>query len=211
MANPTARWNWSFPTEGQDPWYTPFDTFATAIDLTVYSTTAALSLSANSYYQQPLPPRYTAVISTYMADFLSFQGTTNAEPAWFILSAAPYGAFVGSFSVANSGGMALLGLTGELVALKSSYIANNSPADNVVTFRACIQPGSITNPGSAWRVLLQNELFNERLNASQTFSPGAGNYSVQLQGQMYIRTIFGASSLCYLRGRWLLDALQVRS
>ena len=109
---PTSHYGWTLPTEGQDPWYSTMDTLFNAIDTSVHSV------------QTGMVTHMTMVISAYPNPALFIPNVANvgAGGTWLVLSAAPYGRFVGSFSLVTSGAQAAfdLRITGDF----STFIAS---------------------------------------------------------------------------------------
>lgn len=194
MSNPTATFSWQYPSENQDPWFSQFDTFASAIDLQVASAqTRVTSL------EQAMLPRITQVLSVYPSGTgPTIQGSTTPT-AWTIMSAAPYGRFVGSFSVLNSGVVvAFTWYPSMFFGGAGAFMA----AAAKVQWRGVVLPGSITVPNSDGSQGWNWPATTNGNHLPQAFfgvtSLGPGNFSIEMQGRLV--TFANAES------RWSWDA-----
>ena len=180
MSNPTANWGWQFPTENQEPWYTAFDTFASAMDTTV-----------QSVYQQPLAPHATLVFSAKPGTgAMSLIGSTTI-PDWSVLSDGSYGRWASSFTLINSAPLALfdMRLYGFVNSGYTSWATNGA----VIQARLVINPGSIgtfTSDGE-FRCAAQGGAMH--LSHVFVMSLGQGNYSLEVQGRFL--SLAGQSSI----------------
>src|SRR5262249_24957809 len=100
MPNPTTAWNWTLPYENQDPWYPAIASTFDQIDATV-----------GSVQQIALAPRTTSLFSYFFATGVMLINSTTMVPMgadgnWTVLSAAPFGRFVNSFTLIASGAQA---------------------------------------------------------------------------------------------------------
>ena len=211
MSNPTVRFNWAFPTESSEPWYTAFDTFATAIDLTVFSVS-----------QQPLPPHCTLVLSRLIVgDSQGLVVSSTGGSDWRTMSDGENGggAWVGSFAIATSGSKALVDFSYgvRMWDIGTTTIRAFAPsASTGLTFytRGVINPGSITvpDPGQVNQVgRAINDTSALHLRVVSVVSLGTGNYSLALE-RLFIRgATAGLCSMAQVRGPAYCVVTEVRS
>ena len=170
MSNPTAYFQWTQPTENQEPWAAAFDGLITAIDLTVHS-----------IQQQPLPPYATVVISAAALPGIFFWPPATAAPAWSPLSWSGYGRLVGSFTIHNSGAQALIRAS---IGNTFLYYPLSLFLDGGVTvyFRAVVNPGSVwMESDSAWFVFARVANMNYDFQGVTVPALVPGAYSLELQ------------------------------
>lgn len=175
MGNPTGIYGWTFPVEGQDPFYQAFDDFASGVDVTVSSV------------ERVTGTRHTLVLSNAPSGVLSVSSATAvllpAGDYFTVMSQAPLGRHVGSFSLVRSGAQARLELTTQGRCNGNGTVQTGG---GTVAFR-CI----ITGNGMTSLAVPQNSLFwsftpgvtevRQHLGWTATVSLGPGAYSCELQ------------------------------
>ena len=181
MANPTQYYSWSYPTQNQDPWFTTFDTFASAIDAAVHSVDVrASSLEAES------PGRMTLVLSHFANNnamgISSATATIGSPILWTILSSAPTGRLSGAFTVVASGAQVLTSLTGYIYSEATGAITANTILH---FFRVIVNPGSLVIGGNSAFVAVHNivGVFQPfHFQSVDSFAPNA--YTTELQARV---------------------------
>lgn len=178
MADPSPTYGWQLPTQGQDPWITPVNSIFQAVDEAV-----------GSIQQEAHAPFLTTVVS-FIAEEAGYilpncdDGTTSFQ----VMSAAPLGVFIGSFTVTRANRLALFDIRLTMVA--SGFYAASQPARDLA-IRLVVNPGSISVPdtstGFMWRH--GHGMFTDAPHWSATVwgitSLGPGNYSVGVDQVTY--------------------------
>ena len=181
MASPTANYSWTLPADGQDPWYTTFDTLMSAIDVSVRSVQNLASTRA-----------YLVVSATPAASFTMAGSSTVAN--WTTLSMAAYGACVGSFAIYGQGAYARIDIDTTRYLVGSATIV---PPGALVQYRAVVNPGSITVAESHWLQLLQAGVDHRHYYSSAVTSLGVGNFSATFQSRIFLPASAVHSSIGY--------------
>lgn len=193
MSNPTQFYAWTQPSPNQDPFDVTFDAMVSAQDTTIRS----VELLA--------PNRLSVVISHYPTTTTCIGFTTAL--AFTVMSQAPFGRLVSSFSLVRSGAQVLLDLKG-YAYLQTGVISLQNNTE--LFFRAVIQPGSISVPSnkantvldSGWLVSPFGTMVHVPLGFTAVTSLGPGNFSIELQAGGIATT--GGSVFAMNTNDWLV-------
>lgn len=208
MSTPTHNWGWTFPDEHEDPYYDSLRAFARQADLTVHS------LSQN------LLPRQTIVLSAYpslsaelhVTSASDINGGGVGDGRWTVMSCAPFGRFVGSFSVSGAAGISAVALTlhaGCRIDGGSGFGQNELGSLRVRGVIRGATVSSIAVPSnSAWliRCDLSYQIRNQTfMTVVQSLAPGA--YSIELQARTRDRIGTGSAIGLNVFCPWTLVAV----
>lgn len=204
----TQWWGWTFPDEHDDPYFDKLNAFARGVDTTVYS------LSQN------LLPRQTLVLSAYpslsaelpVTSASDVNGGGTGDGRWTVLSCAPFGRFVGSFSVSGAAGISAVALTlhaGCRIDGGSGFGQNELGSLRVRGVIRGTTVSSIRVPSdSAWliRCDLSYQIRNQTfVTVVQSLAPGA--YSIELQARTRDRIGTGSTIALNVFTPWTLVAV----
>jgi hypothetical protein len=171
MSRITSQFSWSIPDRGISSWYEPFVSLIQEIDLSVSSVQRANAV-----------PFMTLVLSAYPTDVLIHSG---AEPSSFsVISCAPVGAFVGSFTMRNTPRWAWFDVRGVLGNSVSQVLPPQSPVRAALQMRVVVNPGSVDLGGADSSWILQQMGEAEPVHFVGATSLAAGPHSAELQWRL---------------------------
>jgi hypothetical protein len=183
MATPTAYFGWELPAQSVGSWSTAVDSIFRAVDEAV---------SSVEQFRHQL--RYTLALSFYPSATFSMYHSYD-DRSFTVISAAPYGAAIGSFSTAFSG-------TNVMIDLRMTITPSLSTSQSAHQYlRAVINPGSILVPetGSGWvwgsaNFFMRSQRF---IGFWGVASLGPGDYSVGVD-----QLTLGVSSVAFVMEAW---------
>lgn len=172
----TTNFHFELPVFGAGSWH---DQFFVGLPHSIETVLADVAGTAGG--------RTATVLSAFVGNSVRLSWLPFATPAFTTLSAAPIGAFVGSFQIVASGRAAYTRFAFDFYGPAHGQQIGGNFTDAAYLWRGIIMPGSIEVGGSRWVAKfigtegVDHDDGHRRVDVSALNSLGPGAYSIRFQ------------------------------